>query len=207
MRGKVLAVASPTGPGFISGDDGRRYAFGLQDLRNNVPRAGQEVDFDTNADFAGNIYVVAGSGTQDRDWMNFYTSPNGRITRRDYWLLAFLPMFGISLVLGWIPIVGQIVQLAMFWPSIATQVKRLHDRDYSGWWILMPMIPAVPFIVFLIAGIANADSSSAPFLYVVAGFFGLIFFGAFLFIIFGILARSGQVGPNRFGQDPRPGGV
>ncbi len=25
----------------------------------------------------------------------------------------------------------------MFLPSLAVSVRRLHDRDYSGWWILL----------------------------------------------------------------------
>ena len=36
------------------------------------------------------------------------------------------------------------------WINIAATVKRYHDRDKSGWWILILFIPLVGFIWFLI---------------------------------------------------------
>jgi len=40
--------------------------------------------------------------------------------------------------------------LATLVPSIAVTVRRLHDSDRSGWWILIALIPFVGFIVLLI---------------------------------------------------------
>ena len=36
-----------------------------------------------------------------------------------------------------------LVGLVLFWSLIAIQVKRWHDRDKSGWWILINFIPIV----------------------------------------------------------------
>jgi len=64
--------------------------------------------------------------------------------------------------------------LAILIPSIAVTVRRLHDRDMSGWWYLGFIVGGmIPFIGF-IASIA--------------------------FIV--ILALPGTDGPNRFGPDP-----
>jgi uncharacterized membrane protein YhaH (DUF805 family) len=39
---------------------------------------------------------------------------------------------------------GQIVAILVFgWPSLAITVKRFHDRDKSGWWSLILLIPFI----------------------------------------------------------------
>ncbi len=65
--------------------------------------------------------------------------------------------------------------LATLVPSIAVGVRRLHDRDMSGWWYL-------GFIVL----------SFIPLI----GFVASIAYLVFMFL-------PGTVGPNRFGPDPK----
>jgi len=43
-----------------------------------------------------------------------------------------------------------IAALALFLPGLAVSVRRLHDRDKSGWFILLYFIPLVGFIILLI---------------------------------------------------------
>ena len=43
-----------------------------------------------------------------------------------------------------------IVALALLIPSIAVAVRRLHDTDRSGWWILIGLIPLVGAIVLIV---------------------------------------------------------
>jgi uncharacterized membrane protein YhaH (DUF805 family) len=31
----------------------------------------------------------------------------------------------------------------LIWPALALQVKRWHDRDKSGWWVLIAFIPII----------------------------------------------------------------
>ena len=45
---------------------------------------------------------------------------------------------------------GGLVFLALLWPSLAVQVKRWHDRDKSGWMVLINFIPIVGFFWTLI---------------------------------------------------------
>ncbi len=40
--------------------------------------------------------------------------------------------------------------LAVFLPSLAVSVRRLHDIDRSGWWTLLILIPLVGYIVLLV---------------------------------------------------------
>jgi len=43
-----------------------------------------------------------------------------------------------------------IMCLVLLWPSLAVQVKRWHDRDKSGWWVLMNFIPIIGSIWVLV---------------------------------------------------------
>ena len=83
---------------------------------------------------------------------------DGRIGRLRYWLTAISMSFGLSLIsTGLIavaaapggdpnPIVflplGLVVLCAM-WVGAATGVKRCHDRDKSGWFMLVGFIPLI----------------------------------------------------------------
>jgi uncharacterized membrane protein YhaH (DUF805 family) len=40
--------------------------------------------------------------------------------------------------------------LAVLLPSIAVTVRRLHDTDRSGWWILLGFIPIIGGIILLV---------------------------------------------------------
>ena len=48
-----------------------------------------------------------------------------------------MPSFGI---LG---IVGLLVFIVLFWAGLAVAVKRWHDRNKSGWWILIAFVPVI----------------------------------------------------------------
>ena len=38
----------------------------------------------------------------------------------------------------------------MFLPALAVSVRRLHDTDRSGWWILLMFVPVVGTIVLIV---------------------------------------------------------
>ena len=90
----------------------------------------------------------------------FYLSPKGRIPRQEFWLGLMLPAFCIGFLsgsldvifLGWSPrqshlgVITNIVILVLVYPSIIVLVKRLHDHDKSGWWVLIYLIPIAGWI-------------------------------------------------------------
>jgi uncharacterized membrane protein YhaH (DUF805 family) len=45
-----------------------------------------------------------------------------------------------SALLGWL------VYLLLLWPSLANSVKRCHDRDKSGWWLLLMWLASITVI-------------------------------------------------------------
>lgn len=87
-----------------------------------------------------------------------YFSLRGRLGRRDFWLfgvlgLCALALFGTALLdIAQLPPqpAETIVDLLLFWPLLAVSVKRWHDRDRSGWWVLVLLLPLVGWLWALI---------------------------------------------------------
>lgn len=83
-----------------------------------------------------------------------YVNFSGRSNRGEYWwafLAIFLISIGLSIldmVLG-IGLLSGLFSLATLLPGIAIGVRRLHDIDKSGWWMLIGLIPLVGFLVLI----------------------------------------------------------
>ncbi len=88
---------------------------------------------------------------------NNYVNFNGRTSRFSFWhwILAYL-IFGIivAVLTSFLGGVGEkisgLISLALFLPALGIDVRRLHDIDRSGWWMLLVLIPVVGFIVLLV---------------------------------------------------------
>jgi uncharacterized membrane protein YhaH (DUF805 family) len=83
-----------------------------------------------------------------------YVDFSGRATRAEYWWWVLVMGVGGSMVgeiLNLIhPAVGSIVMLALLLPGLAVTVRRLHDVDRSGWWILCSLVPLIGWLVLVI---------------------------------------------------------
>ena len=53
-------------------------------------------------------------------------------------------------------LISGIYVLATFLPSLAVLVRRLHDRDHTGWWVLVLLVPVIGFIVMLFFTISES---------------------------------------------------
>jgi len=85
-----------------------------------------------------------------------YAVFSGRARRKEYWFFSLFNLI-IGFVLGVVEvlvggpgIVGMLYGLAVIIPALAVSVRRLHDTDRSGWWLLIALIPVVGAIVLLI---------------------------------------------------------
>lgn len=84
-----------------------------------------------------------------------YATFSGRARRREYW---FFYLFNSIVSFGFLIIdallstgfLSFLYGLAVLLPSIAVTVRRLHDTDRSGWWILITLIPIVGAIVLFV---------------------------------------------------------
>ena len=86
-----------------------------------------------------------------------YFTFQGRATRQQYWML-FLANIAASLVaiaidnavLNTPGVFQTIVALAFIVPGLSVGVRRFHDRDKSGWWLLIAFIPLVGAIWLIV---------------------------------------------------------
>ena len=92
-----------------------------------------------------------------------YADFTGRSRRKEYWsffLLCLASAVVLSLVDGILGMGGMIggvygplttlFLLALLVPSIAVGIRRLHDTDRSGWWILIALVPFVGGLILLV---------------------------------------------------------
>ena len=149
MRGEVLSYDTTAGTGLISGDDGVRYGFSSAALQSPAtPAPGVRVDFVAEDGQATQILILAGSPStvgvagaaplaagSGFDFQSAMFSFEGRLRRSHFWI-GFLIIFGANVVLGWIPILGWLISLALIWPNLAISVKRLHDMGRTGWLVV-----------------------------------------------------------------------
>lgn len=92
-----------------------------------------------------------------------YVTFSGRASRSEFWwfmlfiiagnfVLGFidLMLFGRSADGSAVSILGALFSLAVFLPSIAVGVRRLHDVDRSGWWYLLVLIPLIGGLILIV---------------------------------------------------------
>ena len=85
-----------------------------------------------------------------------YADFTGRARRSEYWwftLANIIAVFVLAILIAvadifWVLYV--IYGLALIIPSIAVTIRRLHDTDKSGWWILIALVPFVGGIILLV---------------------------------------------------------
>lgn len=76
-----------------------------------------------------------------------YAVFSGRARRKEYWMFFLINLI-ISFALGFVGallgdkggIIGNLYSLALLVPSIAVGVRRLHDTNRVGWWLLVPIV-------------------------------------------------------------------
>jgi uncharacterized membrane protein YhaH (DUF805 family) len=148
------------------------------------------------------------------DWTTLLFSFKGRINRGKYWLAAliYIAVWTIFVVgsliwLGGLDItnlmsfagaglmiwlIGFILLIAGTWSGLAVGVKRLHDRDKSGWWMLLFWLgPSV------LSGSNTAMSDFSVGLILSLAAMAIVIWA---FVELGCL--PGTPGPNQYGPDP-----
>ena len=168
--------------------------------------------------------------------MNLLFGFHGRINRAKYWAavgiwIVYMIVFSFIswAILGtttgsvegesvdltglgerWLVLVvlGLLWLAPVFVSSIAVGIKRLHDRNKSGWWLVLFYL--VPWIISTVtegmAGMATviaAATSDMTLLYLALVLsFGALGLSIWAFVELGCL--RGTRGPNRYGPDPLP---
>jgi len=96
------------------------------------------------------------------DAMRRYATFKGRSTRSQFWLyhLGVLVLAIVGFIMdiamagprGPEPVVSAVIIIAHYIPSLAIIVRRLHDTDKNGWFVLLCLIPLIGIIAFIVFG-------------------------------------------------------
>ena len=86
-----------------------------------------------------------------------YATFKGRARRSEFWVW-WLFTFIVGLILGWIPVIGWIISIALIIPNLAVGARRLHDTGRSGWWQLLQLLPIVGIIVLIVFWVQDSNA-------------------------------------------------
>lgn len=101
-----------------------------------------------------------------------YTKFSGRARRKEYWMFTLFNMIAVFVMVGLDNLFGTTIGklpygvfyflyfLAIFVPSLAVCVRRLHDVGKSGWFYLISLIPLVGTIWILILFCKDGDAGT-----------------------------------------------
>jgi len=148
-----------------------------------------------------------------RNYANF----RGRASRSEFWWFSLFTLI-VQLATSGFEVLGGLVSLALLLPGLAVHVRRLHDTDRRGWWVLWPALAFGTalgvFIVFAIStafDIINPDEWDPQTAFEGASGITLAIIGAALLagivtsvmnLVF--LMQRSDVNANRFGPPPPP---
>jgi uncharacterized membrane protein YhaH (DUF805 family) len=104
-----------------------------------------------------------------KDGFRHYAKFGGRASRRAFWwwvLFWWLIDVATNLTLqgfgsSSIPLLG--LWLALLLPSISVSIRRLHDSNRTGWWILIGLIPLIGWLALLIMYLNRGDEAANRF--------------------------------------------
>ena len=110
----------------------------------------------------------------------------GRINRKPWWLASLAAGFAASLLTAILEAVARsagetivnpvthqfeptgifglaisLIGLVNAWIAFALSVKRLHDRDRTGWWLLWQILIIVVAVILIVVAISGAEGTRA----------------------------------------------
>ena len=97
-----------------------------------------------------------------------YAVFSGRACRKEYWmfvLFSFIITFALGFIEGIagigpenVSFLAIIYGLAVLIPGLAVSVRRLHDTNRSGWWLLIGLVPLIGAVVLLVFTVQDGQS-------------------------------------------------
>ena len=148
----------------------------------------------------------------NRLWQNFvdtitnhYADFEGRVSRARYWYYI-LVVVAIGVLVAIIAsvtthLVSTLYSLAVIIPNLAMTVRRLHDTNKPGIWVLLGLVPAVIFILFGLLAVLGGVLGFLLFLFAFVYVLWLVSLVAIGILIY-LCAQPGTSGPNQYGPEP-----
>lgn len=145
-----------------------------------------------------------------------YAQFSGRAPRAEYWwftlgnvivsfVVGFLDgLLGMASASGlgaWGPL-SIIYTLALLVPGIAVSVRRLHDTDRTGWWVLAPIIPYAIGVAMMFPAMMDPAGASVAATSLGGGAIFMLIGAILAIALLVFMILPGTRGPNRHGADP-----
>ncbi len=83
------------------------------------------------------------------DVLKNYAAFEGRASREEYWHFTLLNLIVIAALFASFNDLCIVYTLAVLVPSVAVTVRRLHDTDRNGWWILSVIVLPLLLVLML----------------------------------------------------------
>ena len=140
------------------------------------------------------------------NFVNLFISPSGRINRAKFWIVVlcnvvfFLAVIGVTMAvsssLDTMFRVALIAYIPMIYVGVVSGIKRLHDRNKTGWWVLL--FYGAPLVLPLVAAVLDgaADTSMGLLLLQLVS----LIITVWALVELGCL--RGTIGQNKYGPDP-----
>jgi uncharacterized membrane protein YhaH (DUF805 family) len=140
------------------------------------------------------------------NFVNLFISPSGRINRAKFWIVTlcvvvfFLAVIGVTMAvtssMDAMFRAALIAYIPIIYVGVINGIKRLHDRNKSGWWVLL--FYGAPTALSAIAALLDSATETSMLLLLLQVFsLGISIWGL---IELGCL--RGTIGHNKYGSDP-----
>ena len=94
-----------------------------------------------------------------------YANIDGRAIRSEYWWFALAcvilqivaAIMGSGYASGFLGFVLLVIGLAILIPSVTVGVRRLHDTDKTGWWMLLAFVPFGGLVLLVFFAMKGTD--------------------------------------------------
>ena len=140
------------------------------------------------------------------NWGDLFFKFNGRVNRARFWIAAliFAAINVVLAILGYVTDQSVVFQalngmlsIVLLISSIAVSVKRLHDRNKSGWYLLLfYFVPGVLAAASVLIGEFVEDSN------IIATVLALLAVALMVWAFVEIGCLRGTIGANQYGPDP-----
>jgi uncharacterized membrane protein YhaH (DUF805 family) len=140
------------------------------------------------------------------DWGHLFFTFDGRANRARFWIagLIFAVIYAVMAIIDYVTDQSVVFQalngmfiIVILIASIAVGVKRLHDRNKSGWYLLLfYFVPCTLAALSVLIGAFVEDST------IITTVLALLAFALVVWAFIEMGCLRGTVGVNQYGPDP-----
>jgi uncharacterized membrane protein YhaH (DUF805 family) len=109
-------------------------------------------------------------GDAIRSGFDHYVKFDGRASRSAFWwwtlfvlIVAFVASMLDYAIFNSLGVFYGLTTLGLLLPGLSVSIRRLHDTDRSGWWLLIEFIPFIGAIVLLVFFLTDSDAGPNRF--------------------------------------------